>query len=91
MEKQGGDCLLEIRGSPLQGSSQDGTSGSSDGLFMGILDVDKCKDWRKENNIGGKIIQGLEKPSAINVYSTVTEIVFEISPISVKCDEETTK
>ena len=65
--KQGGDCLLEISGSCLQGSSQEGTSGSSDNLLISTSDVDKCKDWRrrKEKNIRGKITQGLKKASAI--------------------------
>lgn len=54
---------LEISGCCLQGSSQEGTSGSSDNLFISTSDLDKCKDWRrrKEKNIRGKIIQGLKK------------------------------
>lgn len=63
--KQGGDCLLEISGCCLQGSSQEGTLGSSDNLFISTSDMDKCKDWRKEKNIREKIIQGLKKASAI--------------------------
>lgn len=63
--KQGGDCLLEISGCCLQGSSQEGTSGSSDNLFISTSDADKCQDWRKEKNIREKIIQGLKKASAI--------------------------
>lgn len=64
--KQGGDCLLEIGGCCSQGSDWEGVSSSSDGLCISILDVDKCKEWRKEDNISGeKKIQGLKKASDV--------------------------
>ena len=56
---------LEISGCCLQCSSQEGTSGSSDNLFISTSDADKCQDWRKEKNIREKIIQGLKNASAI--------------------------
>lgn len=49
--KQRGGCLLEISGCCLQRSGQEGVSGSRDGLFISILDVDKYKEWGKEKNI----------------------------------------
>lgn len=53
-KEQGGDCLLEIGGCCSQGSDREGVSGSSDGLCISILDVDKCKEWRKEDHIFGE-------------------------------------
>lgn len=51
---QGSDCLLEISGCCLQKSGQGQVSSNSDDLFISTLDVDRCEEWRKENNIFGK-------------------------------------
>lgn len=74
---------LEISGCWSQGSDRERVSSSSDGLCISILDVDKCKEWRNEDNIfGEKKSNGWKKLQMlplVNTCSTTTETMFEIS------------
>lgn len=84
---RGSNCLLEISGCCLQESGQGQVSCNSDDLFISTLDVDKCEEWRKENNIFGKKPKieksfRCEKALDVNTYRTITEIMFEMSLIT---------